>query len=273
MSVLTGLPSDWLIVYYAQRVVERVLSRRWRRAHALTAVLVGIGCSPSTESESKVVPLREARYIIVEVDAMEGARPSFAPLRNGFSPWVVLERNLEALAPPSSEGFSYPHSDEQVGSLDAAAGGAFSDDDIRALAERHRDLDRGGRDAHFHILFLNGEYAGNTQQAHARALNIGGTRIIAVFGAAAAEDSGFEKMVEQSAMVHELGHAFGLVNLGMPDVSGHSDPSSPLHCNEKNCVMGAYSTIVEGTYHFLEGDEIPLLFGPKCRQDVASYYE
>jgi hypothetical protein len=261
------------LVYYNRQMVELSLAYFRRRAGAAALVLVGVGCSHQDESVSKEVPFREARRIVVEVDAMMGAMPSFAPLEVGVSPWLILERNLLAIAPPSSEGLSYPHSEEEVGLLDIAAGGAFSDEDIRDLAERHRDLDESYWDAHFHVLFLKGEYAGNTQDARARAVSIGATRSVAVFSPLSADDSDFEKVAEQSAMVHEIGHAIGLVNLGIPDVSGHSDPSSPSHCNEENCVMGAYSTLQEGVYHFLQGGDVPVLFGPKCLQDVASYYE
>lgn len=254
-------------------MVERLHARSVWLVYAVASMFVGIGCSLHDESGLKEISLREARHIIVEIDAMVGATPSFAALKMGVSPWLVLERNLEAIAPPSFAGLSTPHSEEEVGPLDAAAGGVFSDDDIRGLAERHRDLGGDELDAHFHILFLNGEYAGNTERARARAVNIGDTRIIAVFGAAAADDSDFERMAEQSALVHELGHAFGLINLGIRDISHHSDPSSPQHCSEKDCVMGTYSTVSNAATRFLQGGEVPVLFGSKCLEDVANYYE
>lgn len=36
---------------------------------------------------------------------------------------------------------------------------------------------------------------------------------------------------------HEMGHLFGLVNLGTPMQSGHEDGNYPGHCNNSDCLM------------------------------------
>lgn len=253
------------------RMVERALSPWRRRTTAIALALAGFGCSQKADDPA-AVPLKKARYVVVEIDAMPGATPSFTPLQGGVSPWVVLERNLQALSPPSLEGLTFPRSVEEVGSIDTT-GEKFTDDEILELADRHEDVEAGAEDAHFHVLFLDGSYAENTQQSRARAIHIGGTRVIAVFGAASGHDSDYERVAEQSALVHEFGHAFGLVDLGIPDVSGHSDRQSPRHCNESDCVMGAYATLTSEAHRFLQGGLPPVLFGPKCQRDLSAYYE
>lgn len=253
------------------RMVERAFSPWRQRVTAVTMALVGLGCSQKADEPSEV-PLKKARYVVVEIDAMPGATPSFAPLRAGVSPWLLLERNLQALAPPSLQGLTYPRSAEEVGRIDIW-GDEFTNDEILELADRYRDAETGEEDAHFHVLFLDGNYAENTQQSRARAIHIGGTRIIAVFGAASEYDSDYERMTEQSALVHEFGHAFGLVDLGVPDVSGHSDRDSPRHCDEPNCVMRAYATLPSEAYQFLDGGTVPVFFGEKCLRDLSSHYK
>jgi hypothetical protein len=255
---------DGMVVWTSSSFASRVVS---------VALIIGSsGCSQKSDDAGET-SLKGARHIIVEIDAMPGATPSFAPLDRGVSPWVILELNLRALAPPDIEQLSYPSSEADVGSIDAAAGREFKDDEIHELARRHRDFEPKGDEAHFHVLFLDGEYGENTQQIRVRALNIGGSRTIAVFGAVSSYASDFERITEQSAILHELGHAFGLVNLTMPDVSGHSDPESPQHCTEFDCVMGPFSIFPSQARHFQQGGPVPLLFGPQCLRDVAAYYE
>lgn len=240
---------------------------------ALAVVALASGCSHKSEDSSKEVSLREARHILVEIDAMRDAMPSFAPLENGISPWVIFERNLEVLASPTIEGLSFPQSEEEVGLIEGDFGQRFTDEEILKLAGEHRDLEPKSHEAHFHILFLDGEYAENSQQNRVRAINLGDTRIIAMFGSVSRYASDYERVTEQSALLHELGHAFGLVDLGMPKVSNHSDPQSPRHCSESDCVMGAYSIFPSQAWQFLQGGPIPVLFGPRCLEDVSAYYE
>ena len=115
-------------------------SRTVAVALALALALVSVACSDQTDSHL-TTPLMQARNIVVEIDAMPGALPSFAPLSVGGSPWLVLEHNLRALAPPSLEGLVYPRSAQDVGPLDAA-GNEFSNQHILALADRHRRRNR-----------------------------------------------------------------------------------------------------------------------------------
>lgn len=246
----------------------RVLGAVWA-----TVVGTGLGCGEQQDDSTKEVPLREARRIVIEIDAMPRAMPSFAPLDNGYSPWVVFEHNLQRLASPAIEGLTLARSEWDVGLLEGNYGGRYSEEEILELAERHRDLEVGAHEAHFHVLFLDGEYEKNTQQNRVRALHLGGTRIIAIFGAVPPYASDYERIAEQSALLHEMGHAFGLVDLGMPKISDHSDHDSPRHCNESDCIMGAYSIFPSQARHFLQGGPVPLLFGPRCMEDVSAYYE
>lgn len=257
----------------AQPMSKGFLTRWGRRtvAVALALTLVSVGCSDQADRHL-TMPLKQARNIVVELDAMPGAIPSFAPLSVGVSPWLVLEYNLRALAPPTLEGLVSPRSAQEVGPLDAA-GYEFSNQQILALADQHRDIQVGADEAHLHVLFLDGKYAEDTQQSLVRALHLGGTRIIAVFGAVSAHSSDYERVAEQAAIVHEFGHAFGLVDLGIPAAPGHVDAESAQHCAEPDCVMRAYATFPSQAHHFLKGGPPPVLFGPKCLDALSDYYE
>ena len=43
--------------------------------------------------------------------------------------------------------------------------------------------------------------------------------------------------LEESDVIHEIGHLMGLVNLGTPMVVNHEDPTHAYHCNDRNCAM------------------------------------
>ena len=46
-----------------------------------------------------------------------------------------------------------------------------------------------------------------------------------------------KRYVEQSTLVHESGHAIGLVNNGLPMTSTHEDTAHRAHCSNPDCVM------------------------------------
>lgn len=45
--------------------------------------------------------------------------------------------------------------------------------------------------------------------------------------------------VESTALIHEFGHLFGLVDLGTAEVNPHEDPQAPNHCDVEGCLMRA----------------------------------
>ncbi|MEJ2163210.1 MAG: hypothetical protein P8X60_07835 [Robiginitalea sp.] len=45
--------------------------------------------------------------------------------------------------------------------------------------------------------------------------------------------------VETTALAHEFGHLFGLVDLGTPEVNPHEDENAPNHCDVADCLMQA----------------------------------
>ena len=69
--------------------------------------------------------------------------------------------------------------------------------------------------------------------------SINDTPIIAVFKDVVVTSGGpaVQKFVEQSTLVHEMGHALGFVNNGVPLASSHQDSVHGAHTVNSNCIM------------------------------------
>ena len=82
-----------------------------------------------------------------------------------------------------------------------------------------------------------------------------------------------ERYVEQATLVHEFGHAVGLVNNGLPLTSEHHDAEHGAHCNNEDCVMyyqveGASAMVDFVLNRVTSGDVV--LFADDCLADAAA---
>jgi hypothetical protein len=92
-------------------------------------------------------------------------------------------------------------------------------------------------DARISIFFLNGTYNGNPDVL---GVHVRGSAFAFVFKDAVNAVTGDAKSrayIEQSIVVHELGHVSGLVNNGVPLATPHEDPAHPKHSTNAECAM------------------------------------
>ncbi|MCP9201191.1 hypothetical protein MKO06_14860 [Gramella sp. GC03-9] len=75
--------------------------------------------------------------------------------------------------------------------------------------------------------------------------------------------------IEAATLNHELGHLFGLVDLGTAPVSDHQDPENQGHCRIDGCLMKASIEFGTGVFDVLEGSGIPQL-DQACIDDLQS---
>lgn len=76
--------------------------------------------------------------------------------------------------------------------------------------------------------------------------------------------------VEQSVLVHEMGHNLGLVNLGAPLTSNHEDTQHPNHCTNKACSMFWATESFNLQLIQQNGGAPPSDYGPECESDLKA---
>lgn len=81
--------------------------------------------------------------------------------------------------------------------------------------------------------------------------------------------------VESTALIHEFGHLFGLVDLGTPEVNPHEDPEASNHCVVEGCLMRAELEFGSGIMSVMEKraakglTELPAL-DAECIRDLQA---
>jgi len=82
------------------------------------------------------------------------------------------------------------------------------------------------------------------------------------------------RYVEQSTLIHEMGHALGLVNTGLPMKTAHEDPINKHHCNDDKCVMywtnEGSSDMVNFVKNVITSGSV-IMFDAQCLRDSREY--
>lgn len=189
-----------------------------------------------------------ATRIGIEVVYEQGAEPYVGITQtttNKMPYWQILEDNLRALYQGRviQPLFSVPKDLSQMRQISKRNKTDWTDQEIFDLSEQVRLNRSSATQAHFLVIFLNGYYNnGNATQPKILGVSIGGTSVIAMFkqvieASSTAIASPTDKYVEQSTLVHEMGHALGLTNKGLHMIHEHEDHQHTTHCSNPKCVM------------------------------------
>lgn len=118
--------------------------------------------------------------------------------------------------------------------------------EIARLEDEHRDQRTSGDTAVLYVLYVAGGSEDDTSEGKVLGATYRGTSIVMFKGNIRANTntdgnplSGRppESVVESAVLVHEFGHAAGLVNLGTPMVRPHEDPQHEGHSTNRESVM------------------------------------
>lgn len=201
---------------------------------------------------------------------------------NGLSIWWLLEENLNALYQGRSNApvITVPKKLAEFTELAPSGKTSWTVDDILRLAQTHRVASSTATQAYFWVVFLNGTFHdGTNPQPGTIGLSINGTTVLAVFkdvvrGTAAGNGTVVPRYVEQSTLIHEMGHALGLVNNGLPPLTAHEDPAHRAHCNNPNCVMywsNAGASDLVAFVRRIAASQSVIMFDAQCLKDSREY--
>ncbi len=230
--------------------VARTRSRRWGWPVFTLLLFALLSCAPASSPQANLFDSPKAyfstmRRLQVEVAYEPGAEPYTGIGLAGRSVWDFLEENLEALfqGRPERVAVLVPKQLEQMQEIPPQGKDSFTAEDIESLARQVRRHQSGPDFGDFIILFLDARYADDTGlKPSVLGVSISQTSAIAIFKPVIRETVGegsdfVPKYVEQSTLVHEMGHALGLVGNGLPVVHPHHDAAHGAHCKNPNCVM------------------------------------
>ena len=112
-------------------------------------------------------------------------------------------------------------------------------EDIIDLATEQKVVSVKNKEAFFSVFFVKGFFKKSGEIRNSVAgVNLSGTSVILIFkDVINSMPPGLKIFSEQATAVHEVGHALGFVNNGVPAVGSHFDGRHGAHSNEDECIM------------------------------------
>lgn len=222
--------------------------------------------------------------VTVEVYYETGMAPDVEPFTMpgvGTRPvWEILEDNLISIfqyrsAPPTVH---VPLTLAEMTELPASDSTGWTIEEMLDYHKNHKLANPTSTHARFYFYFVKGYFeAEGVTNSQILGVNITNTPILFVFKQVINNSSGsaaVKRFVEQSTLVHEMGHALGLVNNGVPMHTPHQDVAHGAHTTNPDCVMYYMNEGASGLAGFFTqvmttGSVV--LWGPEVLQDVEAF--
>jgi len=249
----------------------------------LAAALGLLSCGDDTSaSEERSASLFSSKVtdIVIEVDYAKGAAPyTGTESLFGADLWQLVHTNVEVLFEGSGKTITIDDSLADMDELDPTPGGPDYDaDEILALADRYRDTFDTPVLRSFYVIFLDGYFTeGGVRKSSVLGVSLGTTGVIAMFKPVIAGTGLTNRRVEQTTLIHELGHAFGLVDNGLPPVdASHADHPHGAHCTNESCIMYYQNEVGASLSGFITArvnNGTSVLFDHDCLDDAKAALE
>ncbi len=237
-------------------MVLRVLKSAFPSVLLLTLATLFVGCAEEKSEafkrnpyESAVNYFTKASRLRVEVAFEQGHAPfteTQITLSNAspFPLWQITEENLAALffGRSNAPEVIVPKTLAEMHELPAFSKSSWTAEEIYALGDKHRRHRSSAQESAFWVVFLGGQFRDGSQSyPNMVGVSLGGTSIVAIFKDVVRGTGGdvglTTRYVEQATVVHELGHALGLVDNGLAMHQDHRDREHGKHCTANSCVM------------------------------------
>lgn len=227
----------------------------------------------SSKSYQDISAIYSSGKIKINVYYEPGAEP-YTDTVLGQDLWKLTEMNLNALFEDRNIEVIVPKSLGQMKQIPSKGKSSWSVENVLALGKAHPVTEVKGT-TQFQIFFLNGY---SDEGSGVIGFHISNTRIMAIFKDVIQGSGGnlgiVQKYVEQATLIHEMGHALGLVNNGLPMQENHQDKEHGAHCKNPDCVMyysneGASSMMSFAQRASTKGTLI--MFDSQCLEDSRNY--
>lgn len=239
----------------------------------------GGGSSQPTPSQTRSLFSSATTTVDIEVDFAPGATPYVGSDGLFGNPWRLTRKNLEALFVKAPKTIVMDETVADMEALTAAPGGPdYTVDEILALAAEHRQGKDSAGTRTFYVLFLDGYFASDSgREAQVLGVSIGATGVLAMFKPVISGTGLLARRVEQTTLIHELGHAFGLVDNGLRPVdSAHVDREHGAHCTNDRCIMYWQNQVGSNLAAYIAQNvtrEDAILFDEDCLDDAFAATE
>jgi hypothetical protein len=257
-------------------------ARMLRQLQLLAALAASIACG----SCSKEVPPEEVNpaklysskitSVDIEVHYGKGAEP-YTGTFAGVDLWTLFRTNATRLVNAGNKfkTLTVPTTLPSMQELSDVTGTTFTVQQILDIARAHRRVANDSSIASFYVLFLPGYYQADGEKKTAvLGISIAGTGVVAIFKPVIENAAGpTGVLIEQSTLIHEFGHAIGLVNEGVPLVSAHQDSAHGAHCANTSCVMYYQNEGAFFARSFISGitSDTAILFDSDCLADLDAF--
>lgn len=217
--------------------------------------------------------------VIFEVDYATGDEPFTGQQLILGDVWSIFKTNAERVFLNAPKELTIPTEVSAMEELADVMGADFTTDQILAIADKHRGSLPTADTATFYFVWLPGYYNDGTMvRKDVLGVSIGDTHVIAMFkepikatSSLPGLDTATPTYVEQATLVHEFGHAIGLVDNGIPTTSDHLDKDHKAHCSNTDCVMYYAIDGSSGAASYVQKyltKTASVLYGQECLDDI-----
>lgn len=229
----------------------------------------------SSEVKQDVKAIYQSSELNLAIYYEEGAEPYTDELSVlNLKLWDLFQTNISSLLEGRNITLKVPKTLPEMTKLSKSGKKTWSIDDILSLS-RANPIPEKNSTTSFQIFFVNGVAELNSGII---GFHVDKTRIIAVFKDVirntAASDELVPKYVEQVTLIHEMGHALGLVNNGLSMISSHQDSANGAHCSNPNCVMYHENEGAASLIKFVskvKDEKNLIMFDVQCLEDARSF--
>lgn len=224
---------------------------------------------------------KEMTNLTIDVVYEAGAEPYVGTSGAGLNYWDVTLQNLQAVFTGRNVTFTVPKTLAEMRSIPTQSRSVWSTTDAVNLANQYRNGDSSGTSGKIFVAFVKGYAAKSDGSANTGVIgySVTGTNVIIIFKqvvqASGLIPSGpVPRFVEQSTIVHELAHAIGFVNNGLPLTTAHHDSAHGAHCSNPNCVMYYLNEGASDLASFIsnfQNSQNAVMFDDACLNDAKSF--